>query len=112
MFASIDIFGFLFASILITPKSDTYGRKVFARFVIIGSLICYLIFEILSNIYVYYFTIFVVGIINCCKHFIMLTVCLEYLPGKETLYSGLIFFWEKMIFMISPLLFMYVSKNT
>ena len=30
LFASIDILGFLFASIMVTPKSDIYGRKIFA----------------------------------------------------------------------------------
>lgn len=94
------------------PKADVYGRKPFIFLILIPFVICYTLICFVPNTLVYYIVMFVVGIASSCRSFVMYTVCMEYVPGKENLYTGIIFFIDEMIFVWSPMVLVYITKNT
>ena len=64
------------------------------------------------NSYVYYVAIFIFGTSVPLKNMIAYTHMMEFLPGKVTLVSGILFFIDGMILVISPIFLMYLTVNT
>jgi hypothetical protein len=50
------------------------------------------------------------GIVLKC--FVLYTLLMELLPGRTAIATSIIFFIDGLIFVWSPLLLMYISKNT
>lgn len=111
LFSSIELFGFLFGSIILAPKADIYGRKKFIYFIIGSYVVCYFLICFVNITLVYYIVMFFVGVTSSCRSFIMYTVCMEFVSGKENLYTGIIFFIDEMTFVWSPLVLVYITKN-
>lgn len=76
------------------------------------NLICYSVTLFNTFIYVQFGVCFVNGLAYGIKYFVMYTLMLEYVPGRESTVTGILFFYEGMIFIYSPLLIMFGFKNT
>lgn len=61
---------------------------------------------------VYYIAIFIVGSSVPLKNMIAYTHLMEFLPGKVTQASGVLFFIDGMVLVFSPLLPMYATVDT
>ena len=61
---------------------------------------------------VYYVTIFVFGTSVPLKNMIAYTHMMEFLPGRVTEISGILFFIDGMVLVICPLVLQFVTNNT
>jgi len=112
LFGSCFFLGFLSSCLVFPPLADIYGRK---RFVIAVCLIQALVFLILLTVHntlVFYISILIFGITVPLKNMIAYTHVMEFLPGKVTQASGLLFFISGMILVVSPLTLMYLTNDT
>ncbi len=112
MFSSVEMFGYLICCLVFSPMADVHGRK---KFTIIGIGLYTLFFGVIlltKNVYIYLAASFVNGIAVGFKGLIMYTLMMEFFPGKESLITGLLFFVDEGIFIWSPLMLVYVTKDT
>lgn len=66
----------------------------------------------IPSILVFYVTILIFGISVPLKNMIAYTHLMEFLPGKVTEASGVLFFIDGMNLVFSPLILMYLTINT
>lgn len=66
----------------------------------------------IPSIFVVYMAILVFGVSVPLKNMIAYTHMMEFLPGRVTQVSGILFFFDGMILVVSPLVLMYLSINT
>ena len=94
------------------PLADIYGRK---KFIITGCIIQTLGFITLtltSSQLLTYITLFVLGVSQPLKVIVTYSYVVEFLPGKESDTTGWSFFYFEIIFLISPTLLLFVTKDT
>jgi MFS family permease len=92
--------------------ADVYGRKIFVILVCIEQAFCYLALLFIPSAMVYCIAIFIVGSSVPLKNMIAYTHLMEFLPGKVTQASGVLFFIDGMVLVFSPLLLMYATVDT
>ena len=112
LFGSFFFFGYLCSCLVFPPLADIYGRKVFVIAVCIEQGLCFLALLFVPNIYVFYIAIFIFGTSVPLKNMIAYTHIMEFLPGRVTQASGVLFFLDGMILVASPLAVMYITTNT
>jgi hypothetical protein len=64
------------------------------------------------SVTVFYLTIVVFGLSVPLKNMIAYTHLMEFLPGRVTDASGVLFFLDGMVLVVSPLVLMYITINT
>lgn len=112
VFGSLFFAGFLFSCAVFPPLSDKYGRKIFVIgvcFVQVAAFICMVLFP---NTMMYYLMNTIVGGTQPLKSMIAYTHLMEWSPGKESVISGVLFSYDGFLFILCPLMLLYVSNNT
>ncbi|CDW88839.1 organic cation [Stylonychia lemnae] len=112
MFASIDMIGQLFASVLFPTLADKYGRRIFTYIGVYIQILAYLMMIIFPSYLVAYGSIFFLGITFNNKNFISYTHLVELMGKRASFVTGILFCYDSCIFIISPLIMVYVTKNT
>jgi MFS family permease len=112
LFGSLFFLGYLCSCLVFPPMADIYGRKIFVIIVCIEQCICFLALLFIPNTYVFYIAIFIFGSSVPLKGMIAYTHLMEFLPEYVTLASGVLFFIDGMILVVSPLVLMYFTINT
>jgi len=114
LFGSCFFFGYLCSCLVFPPLADLYGRKPFVIGVCVEQAICLLalLYPPVVSPFSFYVIIFFFGASGPLKNMIAYTHLMEFLPDKVTEASGLLFFLDDFVQVISPLLLMYVTKDT
>ena len=112
LFGSCFFIGYLTSCMIFPPLADVYGRKMFVIGVCIAQGLCFLVLLFIPSILVFYVTILIFGISVPLKNMIAYTHLMEFLPGKVTEASGVLFFIDGMNLVFSPLILMYLTINT
>jgi uncharacterized membrane protein len=66
---------------------------------------------VIPNQTLYYLMMFVIGFIKPMKTDIAFTHMMEFIPGKESLVSGLLFCIEGLVYILSPLILLFLTKD-
>ncbi len=111
-FGSCFFLGYISSCLVFPPLADSFGRKKFIVAVLIEQALCYLVFIFVPIPIVYYIVIFIFGSSVPLKNMIAYTHLMEFLPGRVSAMSGFMIFLDGMILVASPLILMYVTKNT
>lgn len=109
---SIELSGFITASLFLTPLADSYGRLKFIYLQIFLGITGFTIYIFTSYIYLYFIAAYLNGLSIGLKCFILYAWLIEMFPGKEAMCTSLLFFTDGLIFVVSPILLEYVMKNT
>lgn len=111
-FGSCFFIGYLSSCLIFPPLADVYGRKIFVIAVCVAQGLCFVTLLFIPSILVFYVAILIFGVSVPLKNMIAYTHMMEFLPGRVTQVSGILFFFDGMILVISPLCLMYLSINT
>eukprot|EP00347_Sterkiella_histriomuscorum_P001230 403372829 len=112
LFGSMFFLGYISSCLIFPPLADAYGRKKFAVGVCVQQALCFVALLYIHSQMVYYIAIFLIGFSVPLKAMIAYTHLMEFLPGRVSTVSGLVFFLDGMVLVVSPLILEYVSKNT
>ena len=112
LFGSMFFLGYISSCLIFPPLADAYGRKRFAVGVCLQQALCFAALLFIPNQIVYYVAIFIIGFSVPSKAMIAYTHLMEFLPGRVSTVSGLVFFIDGMVLVVSPLILEHVTKNT
>ena len=99
-------------SLFCNPLADVFGRKIFIKMSIIISISSLLFLIYSTNMYMTMIIMFVQGIINPMKGMIVYTHFTEFIFGRESLYTGFLFFFYEIVIVISSMILLYITNNT
>ena len=112
LFGTMEFIGCSFACVVFPPLSDIYGRKAFTKWSMWFSILVPLVALIFPNIYIFYGNIVLNGIHIAIKQFIVYSHVFEFMGKQTNLISGIFFFFDGAIFTVSPLLLLYIWRDT
>lgn len=102
--------GLLVASFIFPPLGDIYGRKIFVVIACWVQALGFLMFLISSNYIIYLLVMLSLGI-SCTMKIIGYSYMMELLPGRESFYSGILFFIEGVMLIVTPVILVYITRN-
>ena len=102
----------MIGSLIFPVLADKYGRRKFTYLGIYLSLIAYLLMLIFPSIPTAYFGIFLLGITFNNKNFISYTHLVELMGKRASLVTGILFCFDSCVFIFSPIIVLYFTKNT
>jgi len=108
----MDVLGQLFAMLIFPVLADKYGRRKFTYLGIYLSIFAYLLMVMYPRIPTVYFGIFIAGIIFNNKNFISYTHLVEFMGKRASLVTGILFCYDSCVFIFSPIVALYLTKNT
>ncbi|CDW82898.1 organic cation [Stylonychia lemnae] len=111
LFGSIDFLGQLIASFIFPPLSDKYGRRIIVVSGMVLQMLIILGMFFISNYLTMYLVIFILGMTFTNKNFVTYSHLMEFMGKRASFLTGLIFFCDSLIFIITPLIILNVSKN-
>lgn len=112
MFGTLYFAGFLLSCAVFPPMADKYGRKIFTISVCVIQTICFTLLVFVTKLEIYYIINFILGASVPLKCMIAYTHLMEWVHGKESMVSGVIFCYDGFIFVVCPLIILYVTVNT
>ena len=112
IYGSLFFLGYLSSCLVFPPLADIFGRKIFVIAVCIEQAICFAVLIFIPYKIVFMVTLFIFGSSVPLKNMIAYTHMMEFLPGRVTEASGILFFFEGMILVVSPLVLMYTTNHT
>jgi MFS family permease len=112
LFGTFEFIGCSLACLIFPPLADTYGRKIFTTIAMWVSLIVFTVLILTANMYVYYGTLLLNGVLIGLKQFIVYTHVMEFMSTHTNFVSGLFFFVDGGVFTVSPLILYFIVQNT
>ncbi len=94
------------------PLSDKFGRKIFVIGVCVLQLLSMGVLLIIKDQFLFFLMTAFIGASAPLKAMIAYTHLMEWIHGYESLISGLLFFYDGLMFIFCPLILVYVTKNT
>lgn len=111
LFGTMFFLGFLL-SLFCNPLADVFGRKIFIKMSILVSIFSLLGLIFSTSTYLTFAMMLIQGLLNPWKAMIVYSHFTEYIFGKESLYTGFLFFLYEIVIVISSMILMYVTSNT
>ena len=111
IFGSLYFLGFLISCLIFPPLSDKYGRR---NFFMLGALLQLLAISAKMTFRskeIFLALMFVLGFSQPMKSMIAYSHLMEFLPRRESKFSGIFLFFDGLVVVISPLLIWYVSQD-
>lgn len=112
LFGTLFFAGYLVSCAVFPPMADKYGRKIFTIAVCVIQTICFALMIFVPNLLLYYVMNTILGASVPLKGMIAYTHMMEWVHGKEPLVSGILFCYDAFIFVLSPLVLLYLTVNT
>eukprot|EP00347_Sterkiella_histriomuscorum_P006274 403353395 len=112
LFGSLYFAGYLFSCAIFPPLSDKFGRKIFTIGVCFVQLIALAAMLFIPNIMVYYLVNAIIGASQPLKAMIAYTHLMEWSHGYESITSGILFCYDGALFVLCPLMLLFISNNT
>jgi MFS family permease len=110
-FGTCFFIGMMVASFTMPPLSEIYGRKFIINMANIAQFSGFLLFVLVQNVNLYYFLMFVMGTSYNIKLNIGYNYMMEFFPGRESKYTGIMFFMQGVVIIMVPGSLYFLSRD-
>jgi MFS family permease len=111
LFGTLYFLGFFLGSLIFPPLSDRIGRRPVFLSGSVAHLLIFLGMLFLKHYLIQYLLILLLGLTQPMKQMVAYTHLMEFLPGRESLFSGIFLCLDGSLYLVCPFLYLYISND-